>query len=136
MQYVKRIHTHRVYFKILHNNIDKCVNVVYNNSMKEKKHYIDAVLEREKQRNVNMRLAYEKRILALPRGSLVVRELNGNKYCYLRYRDGNKVVQKYAGTIEQEELLRAKINERKHLTGLVDMLNEESKRIAKMEAVK
>ncbi len=104
--------------------------------MKEKKYYIDVVLKREKQRNENMRLAYEKRILALPRGSLVVRELNGNKYCYLRYRDGNKVVQKYAGTIEQEEFIRAKISERKHLIKLVDMLNEESKRIAKMEAVK
>ncbi len=124
------------FFKILNKIVDKLKNVVYNSSMKEKKYYIDVVIEREKQRNENMRLAYEKRILALPRGSLVVRELNGNKYCYLRYRDGNKVVQKYAGTIEQEEFIRAKISERKHLTKLVDMLNEESKRIAKMEAVK
>ena len=104
--------------------------------MKEKKYFIDAVLEKEKQRNENMRLAYEERIAELPRGSLVVRRLNGREYCYLRYRDGKKVVQKYAGTVEQEECLRAKIAERKHLVELVSMLEEESKRIMKMEAIK
>ena len=104
--------------------------------MKDKKHFIDAVLEKEKQRNKNMRLSYERRILDLPRGSLVIRELNGRKYCYLRYRDGKKVIQKYAGTIEQEETIRAKIAERKHLTELITMLEEENKRILKMEAVK
>jgi hypothetical protein len=104
--------------------------------MKEKKYFIDAVLEKEKQRNENMRLAYEKRITALPRGSLLIREFNGRKYCYLRYREGKKVIQKYAGTIEQEEMIRAKIAERKHLTELLAMLEEESKRILKMEMIK
>jgi hypothetical protein len=104
--------------------------------MKEKKYFIDAVLEKEKQRNENMRLAYEKRILELPKGSLVVRVLNGKKYCYLRFREGKKVVQKYAGTIEQEEIIRAQIAERKHLIELITMLEEENKRIQKMEAIK
>ncbi len=104
--------------------------------MKEKKYFIDAVLEKEKQRNENMRLAYEKRILSLPKGSLVIRELNGRKYCYFRFREGQKVVQKYAGTIEKEESIRAQIAERKHLIELIAMLEEENKRIIKMEAVK
>ena len=104
--------------------------------MEDKKHFIDAILEKEKQRNANMRLAYEKRISDLPRGSLVIRELNGRKYCYLRYREGKKVVQKYAGKIEQEEIIRAQIAERTHLTELLLMLEEERKRILKMEAVK
>lgn len=121
---------------IYHKNVDKAKTVVYNNSMREKKHFIDAILEKEKQRNENMRLAYKKRIMDLPRGSLVIRELNGRKYCYLRYRDGKKVIQKYAGTIEQEEMIRAKIAERKHLTELLAMLKEESRRILKMEAIK
>ena len=104
--------------------------------MKEKKYFIDVVLEKEKRRNENMLLAYEKRILELPKGSLVVRELNGRKYCYLRYREGEKVVQKYAGTVEQEQTIRAQIAERKHLIELIAMLEEENKRIIKMEAVK
>jgi hypothetical protein len=122
--------------KIHNNSIDKNGNVVYNSSMKEKKYFIDAVLEKEKQRNENMRLAYEKRILELPKGSLVIRVLNGKKYCYLRFREEKKVVQKYAGTIEQEEIIRAQIAERKHLIELITMLEEENKRIKKMEAVK
>lgn len=119
-----------------HKTIDNAKNVVYNIDMEGKKHFIDAVLEKEKQRNKNMRLAYEKRIFDLPRGSLLIRELNGRKYCYLRYRDGKRVIQKYAGTAEQEKDLRAKIEERKHLTELLLMLEEEEKRILKMEAIK
>lgn len=110
--------------------------MVYNNDMKEKKYFIDVILEREKQRNEKMRLAYEKRIMDLPRGSLIIRELNGRKYCYLRYRDGKKVIQKYAGTLAQEEVIRSKIAERKHLVELLSMLEEEKKRILKMEAIK
>lgn len=104
--------------------------------MKEKRHFIDAILEKEKQRNENMRLAYKKRIMDLPRGSLVIREFNGRRYCYLRYRDGKNVIQKYAGTIKQEAIIRAKIEERKHLTELLAMLEEENERILKMEEIK
>lgn len=122
---------------IIHNNnVDKPKNVVYNRNMREKKYFIDAVLEKEKKRNEYMRLMYEKRILELPKGSLVVRELKGKKYCYLRFREGEKVVQKYAGTIERERFIRAQIEERKHLSALVAMLEEENKRIVKMEGIK
>lgn len=104
--------------------------------MKEKKYFIDTVIEKEKQRNENMRSAYEKRMSDLPRGSLFIRNINGKKYCYLRYREGKKVVQKYAGTIQQEETIREKIAEREHLADLISMLEEERKRIIKMEAIK
>ena len=122
--------------KLHHNTIDNAIKVVYNYGMEGRKYFIDAILEREKQRNENMRFMYEKRIMELPRGSLVIRERNGKKYCYLRYREGKKVIQKYAGTIEQEGTLRAKIDERKHLLALLTMLEEENERIKKMEAVK
>ena len=104
--------------------------------MKYRKHYIDIVLQKEKQRNELMRSVYEKRISSLPRGSLIIRELNGRKYCYLRYRDGKKVVQKYAGKVEQAELISSKIEERKHLEKLILMLEEEQRRIERMEAIK
>ena len=104
--------------------------------MKEKKYFIDTVIEKEKQRNENMRSAYEKRMSDLPRGSLFIRNINGKKYCYLRYREGKKVVQKYAGTIQQEKTIRNQIAEREHLTDLISMLEEERKRIIKMEAIK
>ena len=115
--------------------IDKYHFVVYNNGMKEKKHYIDVVLERERLRNEKMRLSYQQRISELPRGSLSIRELNGRKYCYLRYRDGKRVIQKYAGTIEQEAVIQAQLRERTHLEELIAMLDEENKRILKMEVI-
>ena len=82
-----------------------------------------------------MRLSYQQRISELPRGSLSIRELNGRKYCYLRYRDGKRVIQKYAGTIEQEAVIQAQLRERTHLEELIAMLDEENKRILKMEVI-
>lgn len=102
----------------------------------EKKYYINLVLEKEKKRNENMRLAYEKRLLELPKGSLFIRNLKGKEYCYLRYREGKKVIQKYAGTIEQKEFLTNQIEERKHLEKLIEMLKKEQKIIEKMEMIK
>ena len=110
--------------------------MVYNNDMRETKYFIDAVLEKERHRNETMLSTYRKRLLDLPRGTLIIRELNGRKYCYLRYREGKSVIQKYAGTIDKEESLRQKIDERKHLIELISMLEEENKIISKMEAVK
>ncbi|MCM1530377.1 MAG: hypothetical protein NC093_10340 [Alistipes sp.] len=104
--------------------------------MEGRKYYIDAVLEKEKQRNQNMRSAYEKRIAILPKGTLAIRKINGRKYCYLRYREGKKTIQKYAGTLEQEASIREKIAEREHLTKLIGMLEEEHMRILKMEAIR
>lgn len=104
--------------------------------MEKKSYYIDIILEKEKQRNEKMQLAYSKRLSELPKGSLVIRKINGKEYCYLRYREGDKVIHKYAGTINQIDDIKSKIEERKHLIDIIDMLKEENKRILKMEAIK
>ena len=82
--------------------------------MKNKKYYIDVVLEKEKQRNENMLSIYTKRLSELPKGSLVIRRINDREYCYLRYREGDKVILKYAGTISKIDDIKSKIDERKH----------------------
>ena len=104
--------------------------------MEKEKYFIDVVLEKEKQRNIKMQLAYFDRLKDLPKGSLVIRKINGREYCYLKYREGSKVIQKYAGTVEQLDDIRSKIEERKHLIKLIDMLKRENERISKMEAIK
>lgn len=116
--------------------VDFLIKVVYNIGMKNKKYYIDVILEKERLRNENMLLSYTKRMSELPKGSLVIRKVNSREYCYLRYREGEKVILKYAGTINQIDDIKSKIEERKHLIKLIDMLKEENKRITKMEAVK
>lgn len=110
--------------------------VVYNIDMEKKNYYVDLVLKKEKKRNESMLQAYMNRLSELPKGSLVIRRINGKEYCYLRYREKDKVIHKYAGTINQVDDIKAKIEERKHLMDLIDMLKEEKKRILKMEAVK
>ena len=112
------------------------MKVVYNIDMKNKKYYIDVILEKEKQRNETMLFAYTKRLSELPKGSLVIRKINNREYCYLRYREGEKVILKYSGTIDQVNDIKLKIEERKHLIKLIEMLKEENKRIIKMEAIK
>ena len=104
--------------------------------MRKKNYFIDIVLEKEKKRNESMLQAYTKRLSELPKGSLLIRKINGNEYCYLRYREGEKVIHKYAGTINQVGEIKEKINERKHLIDLIEMLKKENKRILKMEAIK
>ena len=98
--------------------------------------YIDVVLKEEKHRNEVMREAYKKRLEVLPQGSLILRELNGKTYCYLKYREKSKVIQKYAGTIDSENTIREGISERKHLQNMLSMLEKEYKRILKMETIK
>lgn len=123
-------------FELHHSFVYKGNIVVYNYIMEDKKYYIDAVLEKEKQRNQNMRTSYERRMLTLPKGTLAIREINGRRYCYLRYREGKKTIQKYAGTFEHAHAIREKIAEREHLAKLIRMLEEEHMRILKMEAIR
>lgn len=104
--------------------------------MKNKKYYIDVILEKEKKRNRIMQEAYMARLSKLPKGSLVIRKINGREYCYLRYREKDKVIQKYAGTINELESIKLMIEERKHLIKLIEMLKKENERISKMEAIK
>lgn len=49
-----------------HNGIENIIKVAYSYGMGGKKYFIDAVLEREKQRNENMRIMYAKSIMELP----------------------------------------------------------------------
>lgn len=104
--------------------------------MDNKNFYIDIVIENEKIRNQKMQMAYKTRIEELPKGSLYVRKIKGKDYCYLRYREGSKVIQKYVGTIDQIDTIRSKIKEREHLCDLLKMLENEYKKILKMEAIK
>lgn len=56
----------------------------------DRKFIIDDVIEEEKSRNRELRDALSREFDELPKGSLVIREVDGRKYCYLRYREGKK----------------------------------------------
>ena len=101
--------------------------------MENRQYLIDAVIEKEKCRIEKMRSECEERLSEFPRGSLVVRESNGRKYCYFRYRDGKKVVTKYAGTERKIDELNAMLAQREALLNEIKSLDAELERIEKIK---
>ena len=99
--------------------------------MESRQYLIDAVIEKEKCRIEKIRSECEERLSEFPRGSLVIREANGRKYCYLRYRDGKRVITKYAGTESKIDDLRSVLAERENIVAQIKNLDAELDRIKK-----
>ena len=92
------------------------LNLIINTILKEKTR-IEYMLER-----------YRKIIDDLPKGSLSESNKNGQKYYYLKYRDGKKIVSKYLGKEPGDMLML--IEKRKHTEAMIKSLENEL-RIAK-----
>ena len=92
------------------------LNLIINTILKEKTR-IEYMLER-----------YRKIIDDLPKGSLSESNKNGQKYYYLKYREGKKVVTKYLGKDVGD--MPALIEKRKHTEAMIKSLENEL-RIAK-----
>jgi len=94
---------------------------------------IEDALREEKDRNSKIRELYMQEIASLPRGSLTLKQVGSRQYCYLRFREGDKVRLKYAGKAEDvEDVLREKINRRRELESLLKDLNSDMKLIEKV----
>ena len=80
-------------------------------------------IQKEKTRIEYMLKRYRKIIEELPKGSLSESNKNGQKYYYLKYRDGKKVVSKYLGKDagDMPEL----IEKRKHTEVMIKSLEDE-----------
>lgn len=85
---------------------------------------IDTILK-EKTRIEYMLERYRKIIDELPKGSLYESNKNGQKYYYLKYREGKKVITKYLGKeVGDVPLL---IEKRKHIKVMINSLENELK---------
>lgn len=85
---------------------------------------IDTILK-EKTRIEYMLERYRKIINELPKGTLSESNKNGQKYYYLKYRDGKKVVTKYLG--KEAGNMPALIEKRKHTEAMIKSLENELK---------
>lgn len=83
-----------------------------------------------------MRALCEQRLLKFPRGSLTIRESNGRKYCYFKYRDGKKIITKYAGAEKMIPELQKQVEARDELIEMIKVLDGEYEKIEKMERVR
>ena len=78
----------------------------------------------EKQRINYMIEKYNEVLSSLPRGSLLERRVGTNKYYYLKYREGGKVISKYIPADKVDEI-RIGIEKRRHTEAMLVSLQEE-----------
>ena len=91
---------------------------------------IQSVVENEAERNQNMISQYEELLDELPRGSLICRK---KEYYYLKYRKDGKIYDEYIGKdSETVEMIRRKLDQRKHYAEMLSELKKEQKAIQKM----
>ena len=99
----------------------------------EETNIIKGVLEEEHERNLRAQRVYANEIAKLPRGSLTVRKRGNQRYCYLKYRDGDKTVTEYQGRSDLcEDELREQIEQRRELEKTLKRLQREQKYIEKV----
>lgn len=100
--------------------------------------YIISTVGREAKRMCALRESYEKQLSNLPKGSLVAKERSGNKYFYLTYRSGGKVVSDYVGYDEAAlTSLKEQLERRKGIEKLLKGIKNELRLLNKvLEATK
>lgn len=82
-----------------------------------------STITKEKTRIEYMLERYRKIIDELPKGTLSESNKNGQKYYYIKYREGKKVITKYIGKDAGE--MPALIEKRKHTEAMIKSLEEE-----------
>lgn len=85
----------------------------------------------EKRRIDYMLAKYQEALAELPKGTISEKQVKGNTYYYLKYRDGKKIVSKYIGKKEIGEL-KQQIDRRRHIEVMIKSLLEEQKLAAKV----
>ncbi len=90
-------------------------------------------LMEEKVRNLNMQQSCIDEINKLPKGSLSVKRIGKNEYCYLKYRRGEKFISEYIGKCDDNiGEIKKQINKRRYFEKLLRDLKAEYKLIIKV----
>ena len=96
---------------------------------------IYGVLEEEKQRNLERQEITRQEIESLRKGTIVLRNISGNDYYYLRYRKGKKIKNDYIGKVcdnEKLDKVKYELDKRKYLLEVLSKLKLEYKQICKI----
>lgn len=84
------------------------------------------IVSEEKNRIEKMIIAYEEELLTLPKGVLVIKNINGKQYYYLQYRLGKKTISAYIGNDENKALqVKNHISRRKQVKTMLKYLRKE-----------
>ena len=93
---------------------------------------LDAI-EENLERNLYMQELYSKNMQSLRKGSLTVKNINGNEYYYLIYRDGEKVKTEYIGIKGKTDLknIKKELKDRENYRTQILQLKKEEKELRK-----
>lgn len=91
------------------------------------------ILEEEFERLQRMEKSYQEKIATLPKGSIQYKRINGRKYPYLFFREGNQVKSKYL-KLDEKALngLQFQIQQRKKYEKLLMDIKKDYKIISKV----
>lgn len=94
---------------------------------------IKSVFIDELERNKRLVSRYEAEVEKLPKGSLFLRQIGRQRYYYLNYREGKKVVSKFLGKENafDAEKFQGQLERRKELNALLKRLRLERKELEK-----
>ncbi len=93
-----------------------------------------SVILKEQTRNEYMMAEYSKELENLPKGKIVKKNIKGNTYYYLYYRNNKKVVSKYIGKDDKIiEDLQEKLKRRLQVEEIIRLLKKENRKIKKIE---
>ena len=91
---------------------------------------LDAIKE-NLERNLYMQELYSKNMQSLRKGSLTVKNINGNEYYYLIYREGEKVKTEYIGIKGKTDLnsIKKELKDRENYRKQILQLKKEEKEL-------
>jgi len=91
------------------------------------------MLKEEKERNLEMQKTYLQEIDSLPKGTVTIKNISGNDYYYLKYRQNEKIKTDYLGKNKNKiDIVNKEIKRRKYLQSVLKRLRVEYKQICKI----
>jgi hypothetical protein len=95
---------------------------------------LDSILQEELSRLKELKQNYKNEISKLPKGSLIKKNIKGQIYYYLNYRDKMKKQFKYLGKLNKKELeiWEKQINERRNLWKLLIQIKKDIKKLERI----
>lgn len=94
---------------------------------------IKEVIKEEKNKNIKLLDKYLKLKEKTPKGSLEIKEIKGEKYIYLKYREKEKIISKYCGKEKENLELIENVQKRKHIDKMIKRIKREIDYIERIE---
>lgn len=95
---------------------------------------IEHIILEEFERQKALKRLYEEKINELPKGNLSFQKRNESTYIYLKFREGQKIVNKYLGAPDSEAVVKMKVSIEKR-NELEEKLSKTIYNIKRMEKV-